>query len=135
MVVFSTATLGFGRMGANRDLKFALEKYWANKISKNELLSIAQEVEEAAWKLQVDAGIDHITVGDFYLYDGVAAFAESLGIIPSRFASLEPGFDRMFSMCRGIDGAEALSVSYCVKEMCSAKSYSESHLKGLHLCF
>jgi 5-methyltetrahydropteroyltriglutamate--homocysteine methyltransferase len=117
MVVFSTATLGFGRMGANRDLKFALEKYWKKNISKNDLLSIAQEVEEAAWKLQVDAGIDQITVGDFYLYDGVATFAESLGIIPSRFASLEPGIDRMFSMCRGIEGAEALSVSCFVHGM------------------
>lgn len=123
MVFYSTSTLGFGRMGAKRELKFALEKYWKKDIQSSELLSIAQEVEESAWKLQIDAGIDRITVGDFYLYDGVAMFAESLGIIPSRFTALQPGLDRMFAMCRGIDGAEALSVSYidvcvCVRTRC-----------------
>jgi 5-methyltetrahydropteroyltriglutamate--homocysteine methyltransferase len=111
MVFYSTSTLGFGRMGPNRELKFALEKYWKKDIKSSELLSVAREVEESAWTLQVDAGIDRVTVGDFYLYDGVATFANALGIIPSRFMALEPGLDRMFAMCRGIDGAEALSVS------------------------
>lgn len=109
MVVYSTSALGFGRMGENRELKFALEKFWRNDITSDDLLAVAHQVEESAWKLQVDAGIDRITVGDYCLYDNVANWAESLGIIPQRFASLEPGMNRMFSMCRGIDGAEALS--------------------------
>ena len=74
-----------------------------------DLLAVAHRVEQSAWTLQVDAGIDRVTVGDHCLYDNVAAWAESLGIVPKRFASLGPGMDRMFSMCRGIDGAEALS--------------------------
>mmetsp|Transcript_18241 Transcript_18241/g.27005 ORF Transcript_18241/g.27005 Transcript_18241/m.27005 type:complete len:158 (-) Transcript_18241:16-489(-) len=109
MVVFSTSALGFGRMGENRELKFALEKFWRNDIAATDLLAVAHQVEESAWSMQVDAGIDRITVGDYCLYDNVATWAESLGIIPKRFASLEPGTERMFSMCRGIDGAEALS--------------------------
>ena len=109
MVVFSTAALGFGRMGPNRELKFALEKYWRNDITSIELLSVAHQVEESAWKLQVEAGIDRVSVGDFTLYDNVATWAECLGIVPSRFTSLEQGMDRLFSMCRGINGAEALS--------------------------
>jgi len=28
MVKYTTATLGFARIGPNRELKFALEKYW-----------------------------------------------------------------------------------------------------------
>jgi len=110
MVVFSTSALGFGRMGENRELKFALEKFWRNDIAATDLLAVAHQVEESAWSMQVDAGIDRITVGDYCLYDNVATWAESLGIIPKRFASLEPGTERMFSMCRGIDGAEALSM-------------------------
>ena len=96
-------------MGENRELKFALEKFWRRDIAAADLLAVAHQVEQSAWTLQVDAGIDRITVGDHCLYDNVATWAESLGIVPSRFASLEPGMDRMFSMCRGIDGAEALS--------------------------
>ena len=38
-----------------------------------------------------------------------ATWAEYLGIVPSRFARMEPGMDRMFAMCRGCDGATALS--------------------------
>ena len=90
-------------------MQFALEKYWRKDITSEELLSTAHKVEESAWKLQVDAGIDRVTVGDYCLYDNVATWAESLGIIPSRFSHLESGMDRVFSMCRGIDGAEALS--------------------------
>lgn len=106
---FSTAVLGFGRIGPNRELKFALEKYWKGDIPSDELLSVAHQVESSAWKLQVDVGIDKISVGDYCLYDNVASWAEYLGIIPKRFSHLEPGIDRMFAMCRGIDGATALS--------------------------
>jgi 5-methyltetrahydropteroyltriglutamate--homocysteine methyltransferase len=109
MVKFSTAVLGFGRMGPNREFKFALEKYWKKDISCVELLRVANQVEEEAWKLQVEAGIDRITVGDFCLYDQIATWSEMLGIVPSRFAALEQGIDRMFAMCRGIDDATALS--------------------------
>lgn len=121
MVVYSTSTLGFGRMGPNRELKFALEKYWRKEINAENLLVVAHEVEELAWKLQVEAGIDRITVGDFCLYDNVATWAESLGIVPARFGKLSQGMDRMFSMCRGIDGAEALSKWKMLGRTCLCK--------------
>lgn len=109
MTDFSTGCLGFGRMGPNRELKFALEKYWKGDLDADGLLKVAHEVEELSWNLQVDAGIDKVTVGDYCLYDNVLQWAEWLGISPSRFADVEPGMTRMFSMARGIDGAEALS--------------------------
>ncbi len=71
MVKYSTAALGFARIGPNRELKFALEKYWKKTISAEDLLTIAHDVEEQAWKLQCNAGIDRITVGDYALYDNV----------------------------------------------------------------
>jgi 5-methyltetrahydropteroyltriglutamate--homocysteine methyltransferase len=108
----STGTLGFPRMGPNRELKFALEKYWKTKDNKDDavrkLQTVANQVETAAWQLQLKAGIDHIAVGDLYLYDGVLTWTTLLGICPRRFQSMEPGIDRMFAMARGVDGAEAL---------------------------
>ena len=109
MVTYSSACLGFGRMGPNRELKFALEKYWKGTITAKELLTVANSVEDQAWALQTEAGINKITVGDYCLYDNVLQFSEWLGITPSRFGAVKPGLDRMFAMARGVDGAPALS--------------------------
>jgi 5-methyltetrahydropteroyltriglutamate--homocysteine methyltransferase len=110
----STGTLGFPRMGPKRELKFALEKYWqASESTKaeqlKELLQVATSIEDASWTLQKKAGIDRITVGDYYLYDGILHWTEMLGIIPKRFLPLQPGYPRMFAMARGNDDATALS--------------------------
>jgi 5-methyltetrahydropteroyltriglutamate--homocysteine methyltransferase len=109
----STGTLGFPRMGPNRELKFALEKYWKAEDSQKKdavrlLQTVTHKIEAAAWQLQLEAGLDHISVGDHYLYDGVLTWTNLLGICPRRFQSMAPGIDRMFAMARGVDGAEAL---------------------------
>ena len=104
----STGTLGFPRMGAKRELKFALEKYWKGAISEDELLTVANTVEEQAWTLQ--SNIDHVTVGDQYLYDSILSWSEFLGLFPKRFENCKPGLPRMFAMSRGIDGAPAVSM-------------------------
>jgi 5-methyltetrahydropteroyltriglutamate--homocysteine methyltransferase len=114
MKVVGTATLGYPRMGPKRELKFALEKYWNGTWNQDQLMTVAREVEESAWKLQAKEGGTNIsqvvvTVGDQYLYDMVLTWAEQLGLVSRRFQSLKPGLDRMFAMARGIDGAEALS--------------------------
>lgn len=75
MVKYTTATLGFARIGPNRELKFALEKYWRKDITAADLLTIANDIEAQAWQIQCDAGIDHITVGDYALYDNVGKLA------------------------------------------------------------
>ncbi len=103
----STATLGFPRMGPNRELKFALEKYWKGTISEEELLHVATSVEDQAWELQT--GISRIPVADQYLYDGILTWTEYLGIIPTRMQHLPAGIERMFSMARGTQNATALS--------------------------
>jgi 5-methyltetrahydropteroyltriglutamate--homocysteine methyltransferase len=96
-------------MGPRRELKFALEKYWKGAIDQQELVDVAQSVEDTAWKLQVEAGVDRITVGDYYLYDAVLSWAEWLGLFPTRFQTMPRGLDHMFAMARGVDGATALS--------------------------
>jgi len=95
-------------MGARREQKFALEKYWKGVISEQELFAISNTVEETAWSLQ--SNIDHVTVGDHYLYDSVLSWTEFLGLFPKRFKNCKDGLPRMFAMARGIDGAPALSM-------------------------
>lgn len=122
----STSTLGFPRMGPNRELKFALEKHWNGVLSEAELLTVAKDVEELGWKLQTDAGIDRIPVGDYSLYDFVLTWTEMLGMVPQRFQSMKPGLSRMFAMARGVDGATALSTypkKSCVQQVCIVLSY------------
>ncbi|PZR55685.1 MAG: hypothetical protein DI537_54670, partial [Stutzerimonas stutzeri] len=45
----TVATLGFPRIGPRRELKFALEKYWAGKIDEAELQETASGLRTAAW--------------------------------------------------------------------------------------
>jgi 5-methyltetrahydropteroyltriglutamate--homocysteine methyltransferase len=111
MKVVSTSTLGFPRMGANRELKFALEKHWKGLITEDELMKVSHAVEDGAWDLQKKAGVDRITVGDQYLYDGILTWTNYLGVVPKRFQEMKPGTARMFAMARGMDGATALSKS------------------------
>ena len=100
-----THTLGFPRMGANRELKFALEKHWRGEIDETALQAIGAGLRVRHWQAQRDAGLDHVTVGDFAFYDQVANHIQLLGCEPARF-----GFDaggsselqRYFTMARGV---------------------------------
>ena len=82
--VIKTSTIGYPRIGPNREVKKALESYWAGKSTKEALLATAREVDEAAWKTQADAGIELVAL-DGTLYDQVADFAFMyLGLVPQR---------------------------------------------------
>lgn len=107
-MLVSTSTLGFPRIGPNRELKFGLEKYWKGSINQADLLLLAESIEDQAWEMQLRAGIYHISVGDSYLYDGVLSWADWLGLSPARFNRTPRGLPRMFAMARGVEGATAL---------------------------
>jgi 5-methyltetrahydropteroyltriglutamate--homocysteine methyltransferase len=126
MTNFSTAALGFSRMGPNRELKFALEKYWKGQLDEAGLVQVANDVEDMAWAMQTEAGVNKVTVGDFCLYDNVLQWADWLGAVPARFHSMEGGMERMFAMARGVDGAPALSKSNRV--FVSNITFTHSHL-------
>lgn len=79
------ANLGFPRIGLNRELKKALESYWNGKQSENDLLAAAAALRRENWKIQQDAGIQHIPSNDFSLYDHVLDTAVMVGAIPARF--------------------------------------------------
>lgn len=99
-------TLGFPRIGAQRELKFALEKHWRGEISVDALEAAGRELRARHWAQQREAGLDFVTVGDFAFYDHVASHIQLLGCEPARFGftGQEPELVRYFTMARGVAG-------------------------------
>ena len=94
---------GYPRVGAKRELKFAVEAYWKGAKSEAELQETAAEIRRLNWDTQKAAGADLVPVGDFSFYDHVLDLLCTLGGIPSRF-----GFDaanltleQYFQLARG----------------------------------
>jgi len=106
--MIKTHNLGFPRLGENRELKFALERYWRGEIDQPALDGIAAEIRQRHWRLQADCGLDFIPAGDFSYYDQVLDTSVMLGAVPERFGPLpQPvGLDTYFRMARGraVDG-------------------------------
>lgn len=105
--------LGFPRMGAQRELKFALEGFWNGKHDEAELLHIAKGLRAAHWRLQHDAGIRCIPSNDFSLYDHVLDTAVMVGAVPKRFGheSGDVSVETYFAMARGSAGAPAMEMT------------------------
>lgn len=99
--------LGFPRIGPKRELKKALESYWAGTINEQSLLQTAGEIRQQNWKFQKDAGLDHIPSGDFSLYDHTLDTCCMVGAIPPRFGWKGGPVDgaTYFTMARGIQTA------------------------------
>lgn len=95
--------LGFPRMGANRELKFALEAYWKGASDADNLLTTAYSLRQQHWNIQQQAGLDFVPVGDFALYDHVLNTSLMLGNIPPRFQQGQGAseLDQYFHMARG----------------------------------
>jgi 5-methyltetrahydropteroyltriglutamate--homocysteine methyltransferase len=96
-------TLGFPRIGAHRELKFALESFWRNDTSESELQAAGRGLRAHHWSVQAQAGMDWVTVGDFAWYDHVLNTLALLGAIPSRF-KFDPrqlSLPEYFTLARG----------------------------------
>ena len=83
-----TSVIGFPRIGKNRELKFASEKYFKGEISASELEKTATELRSYGWKKQADADISFIPSNDFSFYDNMLDTVFLLGAIPGRYKAL-----------------------------------------------
>ncbi len=101
---------GFPRMGAQRELKNALETYWRNSSEPDNtnpdlknLVAMGRQLRASHWALQKKAGLDWVTVGDFAFYDHVLNHIQLLGCEPARFGFKKdtPELERYFAMARG----------------------------------
>ncbi|MFP6849200.1 MAG: 5-methyltetrahydropteroyltriglutamate--homocysteine S-methyltransferase [Pseudomonas sp.] len=97
-------SLGFPRIGRDRELKKALEAYWCGELNEAGLQAVGRELRAANWQVQKEAGIDLLPVGDFAWYDQVLTHSLTFGVIPERFRPLsgKPTLDTLFSMARGV---------------------------------
>lgn len=105
----TVATLGFPRIGPRRELKFALEKFWAGQSSESDLLEAAAGLRTAAWARQKSLGADWLPSNDFSLYDHVLDTSLMLGAIPERYGKAAGDCDlgTYFAMARGTTGEDA----------------------------
>lgn len=101
---------GFPRIGEQRELKFALESFWAGKTSFSEVEKVAAELKKRHWNYQIDAKVDLISVNDFSYYDLMLDNIITFGAIPPRFAGLN-GYDLYFSMARGNANSVAMEMT------------------------
>ncbi len=148
--MIKTHILGFPRMGEQRELKTALERHWRGELAASALEAQAAALRARHWTLQQQAGMDHVTVGDFALYDHIASLIQLFGCEPRRFGFTgeETPLQRYFAMARGtavhthgeacgcdaasLDGAPALEMTkwfdsnyhYLVPEFDSATHFS-----------
>lgn len=111
-------TLGYPRIGAQRELKFALERHWRGEIDAGALEAVGAALRARHWAEQRDAGLDYVTVGDFSFYDQVADHVLLFGCAPARFGfdGAETALARTFTLARGVAseaGADAATAAAC----------------------
>lgn len=95
-----TAIIGFPRIGENRELKFATEKYFKDEIKFSELESVAKEIRKNAWQKQKN--LDYIVSNDFSYYDLFLDTAFTFNVIAKRYRQLNlSDIDTYFAMARG----------------------------------
>jgi 5-methyltetrahydropteroyltriglutamate--homocysteine methyltransferase len=102
-VSIRSANLGFPRIGAQRELKKAVEGYWKGQSSQAELLATGAQLRARHWQLQRAAGLDHIPSNDFSFYDQILDLSCTVGCIPQRYRweGEAVDLDTYFAMARG----------------------------------
>ncbi len=104
--------LGFPRIGAKRELKFALESYWKGESSRDELQSLGAQLRQQHWQQQ--AGLDWVPVGDFAFYDQVLDMSFLLGNLPERVQGFHgDALDNYFRVARGRSAQSSEGNSCC----------------------
>ncbi|MGW0217080.1 5-methyltetrahydropteroyltriglutamate--homocysteine S-methyltransferase [Micromonospora chokoriensis] len=107
-----STVLGYPRIGRNRELKKAVEAYWAGHIDAEELETTAAALRREVWQALRDAGLDAIPSNTFSYYDHMLDTAVAVGAIPRRFARLGLSeLNTYFAMARGVDAEPALELT------------------------
>jgi 5-methyltetrahydropteroyltriglutamate--homocysteine methyltransferase len=101
-----THNLGFPRIGAKRELKFAQESYWKGQASLQELNDVGATLRQTNWQSQ--SQLDLVPVGDFSFYDHVLDTSFMFGNIPQRVQGPQSHpLDNYFRLARGQSAKES----------------------------
>ncbi len=97
-------SLGFPRIGRDRELKKAQEAFWKGELDEAGLLAVGRDLRKAHWDVQKQAGIELLPAGDFAWYDQVLTHSLMFGVIPERFrpADGQATLHTLFAMARGV---------------------------------
>jgi 5-methyltetrahydropteroyltriglutamate--homocysteine methyltransferase len=139
-IPLKTASLGFPRMGKDRELKFALESFWKGKTTEADLLAVAKNLRRDHWLLQKAAGISIIPSNDFSLYDHVLDALVLIGATPARFGNRAGSFAQYFGMARNSKEQTAMEMTkwfdtnyhYLVPEWTAGLSFTPDTTKLLN---
>jgi 5-methyltetrahydropteroyltriglutamate--homocysteine methyltransferase len=104
----AASILGYPRIGRRRELKKAIEAYWAGKIDAVALDAAAKEIQLGTAKRLQGLGLTEAAAvpGTFSFYDQVLDAAAHLGAVPARFGNLlnaegQLDIDGYFTLARG----------------------------------
>lgn len=112
-----TTIVGFPRIGENRELKFATEKYFKGRIDQNELAQTGKELRERDWRCLQAAGIDEIPSNDFSYYDQVLDAAFLFDLVPEAVKDLSlSALDQYFALARGYQGEAGNVLAWPMKK-------------------
>ncbi|WP_125610347.1 5-methyltetrahydropteroyltriglutamate--homocysteine S-methyltransferase [Specibacter cremeus] len=104
----SASLLGYPRIGRRRELKKAVEAYWAGRIDAAALDAAAKEIQLGTARRLVELGLRGAAAvpGTFSYYDQVLDAAAHVGAVPARFGNLLDADGRLdldgyFTLARG----------------------------------
>lgn len=102
--------LGYPRIGRRRELKRAVEAFWAGRTTADELEATTRDLRLATARHLVDLGLEAGSAavpGSFSYYDQVLDTVALLGAVPERFRDLVPAdgsplsLEGYFTLARG----------------------------------
>ena len=100
-----TSVIGYPRIGKDRELKFASEKFFKGELDEKGLLEVARKIREEDLLAQKNAGITYISSNDFSFYDNVLDTAFLFNVIPQRYKALGLSeLETYFAAARGYQG-------------------------------
>ncbi|MBR2993726.1 MAG: 5-methyltetrahydropteroyltriglutamate--homocysteine S-methyltransferase [Clostridiales bacterium] len=101
----NTSVIGYPRIGKDRELKFASEKFFSGGIDEADLQDVAKTIRRDDLLKQKEAGITYISSNDFSFYDNVLDTAFLFNVIPQRYKDLGLSeLDTYFALARGYQG-------------------------------
>jgi 5-methyltetrahydropteroyltriglutamate--homocysteine methyltransferase len=111
-VIVGSTVLGYPRIGPRRELKRAVEGYWAGRLDADGLAAAGRELRARTWTELAGAGLDSVPGNTFSLYDQVLDTAVLFGAVPPRFRELGlPALDTYFAMARGREDVAPLELT------------------------
>ena len=101
----NTSVIGYPRIGKDRELKFASEKFFAGELDEAGLQATAKQIRKEDLLKQKEAGITYISSNDFSFYDNVLDTAFLFNVIPQRYKDLGLSeLETYFALARGYQG-------------------------------